>query len=257
MPTATLAALCAAAFAAGLVDAVVGGGGLIQTPALFLFLPTVPVPTVLGTGKVASLVGTAAAAASYLRRVRLDWRVAGPAAAAALVCAYLGARVASSVSRDAFRPFVLVMLAVMAAYTLWQKDFGALRRAGVRAARLPLAAAAIGAGVGLYDGFFGPGAGSILVFLFVGVAGLDFLGASAAAKVVNTVTNLAALSYFAAQGNVLYAVAIPMAACNLAGSLLGARLAVRRGAGFVRVFFLVVVSALGARIAYDVWRATP
>jgi len=129
--------------------------------------------------------------------------------------------------------------------------------AGVRAARLPAAAAAIGAGVGLYDGFFGPGAGSILVFLFVGVAGLDFLNASAAAKVVNTVTNLAALSYFAVQGNVLYGVALPMAACNLAGSLVGARLAVRRGAGFVRVFFLVVVSALGARIAYDVWRATP
>ena len=256
MPLATLAVLCAAAFTAGLVDAVVGGGGLIQTPALFLFLPaSLPVSTVLGTGKVASLAGTAAAAGTYLRRVRLDWRVTAPAAVAALLLAYLGARLASHVSRDAFRPFVLVMLVVMAAYTLWRKDFGALRRSHVDAGALPMYATAIGASVGLYDGFFGPGAGSILVFLFVGLAGLDFLGASASAKIVNTVTNLAALAYFAANGNVLYRVAVPMAACNLAGSIIGARIAVRRGTGFIRVFFLAVVSLLIARIAYDLVRA--
>ena len=256
MTTATLALLCAAAFTAGLIDSVVGGGGLIQTPALFLLMPsTTPVSTVLGTGKVASLAGTAAAAGTYLRRVRLDWRVTAPAALAALVLAYVGARLAGHVSRDAFRPFVLVMLVVMGAYTLWRKDFGALQRARVAADAVPVYATAIGASVGLYDGFFGPGAGSILVFLFVGVAGLDFLGASASAKVVNTVTNLAALAYFAVNGNVLYRVAVPMAACNLAGSMIGARLAVRRGTAFIRGFFLVVITLLIARIAYDLARA--
>lgn len=223
----------------------------MQLPALLLALPGVPVPTVIGTGKVASLIGTGAAAATYLRRVRVDWRVAAPAGAAAAATAFAGSRLTTFVSRETFRPVVLVMLVVMAAYTLWHKDFGALRHAPRRASRLPLYGAVIGAGVGLYDGFFGPGAGSLLVFLFVGVAGLDFLGASATGKVVNTLTNLASLAYFASHGNVLYRVALPLAVCNLAGSVIGARVAMRGGVRFVRLFFLVVVSALIARIAWD------
>jgi uncharacterized membrane protein YfcA len=250
-----LPALLAAAFVAGLVDSVVGGGGLIQTPARFLLLPGASVPEVLGTGKLASLSGTAAAAVTYARKVALDWPVTLPAAALATLFAFLGSRAASQLSREAFRPFVLVMLVVMGAYTLWRKDFGALRHAPVDPRRLPLYGVLIGGGVGLYDGFFGPGAGSILIFLFVGVVGLDFLGASAVAKVVNTLTNLSSLAYFATHGNVLLGVGIPLAACNLAGSVIGARVAVRRGTGFVRVFFLAIVTLLVARIAYDTWRA--
>ncbi len=246
-----LPALLAAAFVAGLVDSVVGGGGLIQTPALFLLLPGAPVSTVLGTGKLASLSGTAAAAATYARRVALDWTVTLPAAAAATVFAFLGSRVASHLSRDAFRPVVLVVLVTMAAWTLWKKDFGALQHTPVAAARRRLVGFGVGATVGFYDGFFGPGAGSILIFLFVGLAGLSFLRASASAKIVNTATNLASLAYFAAHGNVRYAVALPMAACNLAGGVVGARVALWRGAGFVRVLFLAIVAALFLKIGYD------
>jgi uncharacterized membrane protein YfcA len=250
-----LPALLGAAFVAGLVDAVVGGGGLIQTPALFLLLPGAPVPVVLGTGKVASLAGTAAAAVTYARRVALDWTVTLPAAAAATVFAFLGSRVASQLSRDAFRPVVLVVLVTMGAYTLWKKDFGSLQHTPVAEGRRRLVGLGVGASVGFYDGFFGPGAGSILIFLFVGLAGLTFLRASASAKIVNTATNIASLAYFAAHGNVRYAVALPMAVCNLAGGVVGARVALWRGAGFVRVLFLVIIAALFSKIAYDFVRA--
>ena len=250
-----LPALLAAAFVAGLVDSVVGGGGLIQTPALFLLLPGARVPEVLGTGKLASVSGTAAAAITYGRQVALDWPVTLPAAALATVFAFLGSRAASLLSRDAFRPFVIVMLVVMGAWTLWKKDFGALRHAAVPDRTRVLIGGAVGATVGFYDGFFGPGAGSILIFLFVGLAGLTFLSASASAKIVNTATNVASLAYFAAHGDVRYAVAVPMAVCNLAGGVVGARVALKRGAGFVRALFLVIVAALLARIAYDMLRA--
>jgi len=246
-----LPALLAAAFVAGLVDSVVGGGGLIQTPALFLLLPGARVPEVLGTGKLASVSGTAAAAVTYARKVALDWPVTLPAAALATLFAFVGSRAASHLSRDAFRPFVLVMLLVMAAYTLWKKDFGRLQHAAVPVRTRALVGAAVGASVGFYDGFFGPGSGSVLIFLFVGLAGLSFLRASASAKIVNTATNVASLVYFAAHGDVRYAVALPMAACNLAGGVVGARVALRRGAGFVRVLFLVIVAALLVKIGYD------
>lgn len=252
--SATLLLLCFFAFLAGFIDAIVGGGGLIQLPALLLLLPEVPVPVVLGTGKVASLAGTAAALRRYLggsAAVPLRWR---PVAVTALVAggfALLGARAVSGLHKEAVRPLVLGLLVLMAGYTFWRKDFGRLHAPRLHGPRELLTGIGLGATLGFYDGFFGPGTGSLLLFAFVGLFGYDFISASASAKVVNVATNLVALLYFVSTGQVLYHIALPMAACNMLGSTLGARLALRRGTGFVRGLFLVVVSGFILKLAWE------
>lgn len=250
--TLTLVLLCLFAFLAGFVDSVVGGGGLIQLPALLLLLKGVPVPTVFGTGKVSSLLGTAAALRRYAGQVPLRWRAVGTAAVVAGVFAFLGARVVSLLPSALMRPLVLGLLVVIAIYTFWRKDFGQLHAPRLAGRREIGMAVLVGAAIGFYDGFFGPGTGSFLLFAFVGLFGYDFLSASASAKLVNVATNLASLAYFAYTGQILWAVALPMAACNMVGSTLGAHVAVKQGTGFVRTLFLVVVCGIIAKLGWEV-----
>lgn len=247
----TLAALCAFAFLAGFIDAAAGGGGLIQVPALFVLMPGVSPATLLGTNKFASVWGTLSATIQYSRHVKLDWRATLPTCLAATVFGYLGAQLVATVDPTLFKPLVLILLIAVLAYTLWKKNLGALHAPKLSGTTQVLAALATGTVLGFYDGFFGPGTGSFLVFAFVGLFGFSFLAASASAKLVNLITNLAALAYFAAHGHVLYATAIPMAVCNVLGSQLGARLAIKNGSGFVRAIFVLVVGALILRYAYD------
>lgn len=244
--------LLAFAFLAGFIDAVAGGGGLVQVPALFILMPQVPAATLLGTNKFSSIWGTAFAAVQYARRMPLEWRATLPAVGAAFTFGFLGAGVAAHMPSDFMRPLVLVLLAAVLVYTLWKKDLGALHAPRLGRIATVLASLATGAAIGFYDGFFGPGTGSFLIFAFVGLFGFSFLAASASAKLVNVVTNLAALAYFVPNGHVLYGVALPMAACNIAGSLLGTRLALRLGSAFVRRVFVIVVGALLLRLAWDV-----
>jgi len=242
------------AFLAGFIDAMVGGGGLIQLPALLLLLPNVPIPTVLGTGKVASLAGTSASAFRYLRGltgVPIHWRTVAVAAVVAGCFALLGARAVSGLNKDLVKPLVLALLVLMAAYTFWRKDFGSLHAPRLHGRAELWTGVALGASIGFYDGFFGPGTGSLLLFAFVGLFGYDFLAASASAKVVNVATNVAGLAYFISTGQVLYQVALPMAVCNVLGSMLGTRVAMQRGTGFVRVLFLVVVSAFILKLGWE------
>jgi hypothetical protein len=240
-----------AAFGAGVVDAMAGGGGLIQLPALFAAYPTTAHPTLLGTGKLAGFAGTTSAAARFLRHVRLDWRLVLPAAAGAFVAALAGAWIATCIPPLRFRAMVPVLLAAVLLYTLLHKDFGREHRPR-RQGRHGSALAAAGAGViGLYDGFFGPGTGSFLVFLFVRVFGLDFLHASASAKLVNAAANLAAILLFGLTGNLFWLLGLAMAACNVAGAQVGSHLAIRHGSGFVRTVFIAVVSCLIAKTAWD------
>ena len=243
--------LLAAAFIAGLVDAVVGGGGLVQIPALFTAYPAEPAATLFGTNKSASVFGTANAAWRYARRVELPWRTILPAALAAFICSYVGAAVVAWLPRDAIRPLILALLVFAAVYTLWRKDFGQLHRPAHTGARELFYAALLGGAIGFYDGFFGPGTGSFLIFLFVRCFGFDFLHASASAKLVNVATNLAALAYFLPNGHVSVGLAVVMALANVGGSLVGTALALRHGSRFVRLAFLVVVSGLILRFAWD------
>lgn len=249
--TPALIALCGFAFLAGFIDSVVGGGGLIQIPALFVLLPQLPPAAIFGTNKFAAIWGTASATLQYSRHVPIDWRVVLPAGGAAAAAAFLGARTVSLIGNAELKPLVLVMMVAVLAYTLWKKNFGRLHAPKLDDRQQLLTGLAIGTGIGFYDGFFGPGTGSFLIFAFVGLFGFSFLAASASAKAVNTVTNLAALAYFAANGSVLYAYAIPMAIFNVAGSWLGSRLAVAKGSGFVRLLFIAVVTVLIVRVGWD------
>ena len=245
------ALLGAAAFLAGLVDAVVGGGGLIQLPAIFSLFPKEVPATLLGTNKLASVFGTTTAAVNYARRVRVAWSTAAPAAVAAFVLSFAGAWTVTHVPADFVRfllPFVLVAVAV---YTFKKKDFGSVHAPVHSGMTERWFAVGIGAAIGFYDGFFGPGTGSFLLFLFVRFFGFDFLGASAAAKVVNVACNVAALIWFGYSGHLIWQLGMLMAACQICGSLVGTRLAIKHGSAFVRKLFLAVVSLLILKTGYD------
>ncbi|MDD3482329.1 TSUP family transporter [Azovibrio restrictus] len=235
--------LAPAAFFAGMVDAVVGGGGLIQIPVLLSAFPQTSIPTLFGTNKVASITGTSAALWRYARAISIPWRLVLPATGAALLGAWLGAAVVAWIPRDAMQPLVVVMMLAVAIYTFLRKSLGQEETHAARPGDL-WRGALFGLVIGFYDGFFGPGTGSFLIFGFVRLFGLDFVRASASAKVVNVATNLSATAFFISHGPILWVVGLTMAACNLAGAYVGTHLALKHGAGFVRKAFLVVVSVL-------------
>jgi uncharacterized protein len=246
--------LCLCAFAAGFVDSIVGGGGLIQLPALFIFLPpsyAASIQLVFGTNKLSSMCGTATAVLQYSRRVDIPWRSILPAAVAAFILSATGVMVLRLVKSDFLKPLTLVLLIAVAVYTYSRKSFGHLHAPKFLADHERLLAVLVGTVIGFYDGFFGPGTGSFLMFIFIGLFGFDFLTASASSRAINLATNLGALIVFAASGLVLYEYALPMGLCNVAGALLGTRLAVLKGNRVVRVVFLGVVTIMIARFAWE------
>jgi uncharacterized membrane protein YfcA len=252
-PTLTVLVLLGlAAVCAGFVDAVVGGGGLIQLPALLIGLPQATPLQILATNKLGSICGTTVSSATYYRRIKPDPRTFLPMMLLALAGSVAGALVASQIPRAAFEPLVLIVLVVVGAYVLLKPDLGqttVLRYAG----RQHLAAAmAVGVVIGFYDGALGPGTGSFFVFALVGLLGYNFLEASAKARLANWATNLGALLVFIPQGGVLWKTGLVLGVCNIAGAYTGARVTVSRGTRFVRVFFIVVVSAFIVRIGGDV-----
>jgi uncharacterized membrane protein YfcA len=252
-PTLTVLALLAlAALAAGFVDAVVGGGGLIQLPALLLGLPNASPVQILATNKLGSICGTSVSSLTYYKRVRPDPRTFLPLMALAFTGAVLGALVASQVPREAFEPIVLVVLVVVGLYVVLKPSLGTETLLRHGRGRHVTTAMAVGFVIGFYDGAMGPGTGSFLVLSLVALLGYSFLDASAKARMANWATNLGALVVFVPQGAVLWKVGLLMGAANLVGGYVGARVAVSRGARFVRVFFIVVVSAFVVRIGGDV-----
>lgn len=245
------------AFLAGFIDSVVGGGGLIQLPALLLLLPreaSADLASVFGTNKAASICGTGVAVAQYAPRVAINWSSIVPAALAAFVCSYLGAMAVSRFDRELLEPVILVLLVGVAFYTVLRPNLGSLHAPAFSRHHERSLGIVMGAVLGFYDGFFGPGMGSFLIFTFVGLFGFDFLSASASAKVINFATNLAALILFASTGHVLYEYAAPMAVCQILGSVIGTRVAMSRGNRFVRTLFLVVSAVLIARFGWEVLR---
>ncbi|QJD99978.1 TSUP family transporter [Massilia forsythiae] len=246
-----LVLLACAAFVAGLVDAVVGGGGLIQIPAIFAVYPKEVPATLLGTNKLAAVFGTAVAAVKYARRVTVAWSTAAPAALAAFVLSFVGAWTVTRVPGDFVRSLLPLILLAVAVYTFKKKDLGEIHAPLHSGMTERLLATGVGAAIGFYDGFFGPGTGSFLIFLFVRFFGFDFLSASAAAKIVNVACNVSALIWFGYSGHLIWQLGLLMAVCQIGGSLVGTRLALKHGSGFVRKLFLLVVGALIVKTAYD------
>lgn len=241
-----------AAFAAGWIDAVVGGGGLLQLPALML-IPGLAPAQILATNKLASIFGTATSSLTYLRRTKPDLRTAVPMAFIALCGSFAGAFVATQLPASAFKPIVVVALVVVAVLTAARPTMGQVAAQRWRGGRHLAVSGAIGAAIGFYDGMIGPGTGTFLVISLVGVIGYDFLRASATAKIVNFATNLGALLLFVPTGAVIWPLALVLAVANVAGSYLGSRMAIAKGTTFIRLAFLVVVGVLIVKLSLDVW----
>ncbi len=256
MPTLpVLLLLNLAALLAGFVDAIVGGGGLITVPALMLGLPAgTALPTLLGTNKFVAVTGTTVAAGKFLRSGVLSPReMVAPVLASALG-ASVGVWLTYRIQPTFLRPLMLGLLVVMLAFTLFKPALGKLHAPRFGLHRQRSLAAGIALLLGFYDGFFGPGTGSLLIFLFVAVLGFDFLRASALAKSVNWASNVTSMVLFVAQGSWLPSVAIGMAVANGLGGYLGARVALSKGSGWVRGVFIVVVGALILRLGWQVWQ---
>jgi len=240
--------LCGAAFFAGLVDAVAGGGGLISLPALLA--AGVPPHLALGTNKVQSFAGTAFSVIRYQREGYLHKPIAVPAACAALVGSFLGARLAMAVPGRYLEHLVPWILVGVGVFTFARPGFGEVDRSAGQKQGSVLTAGLIGLFLGCYDGFFGPGTGSFLIFFFVILFGFGFVRASANAKPVNLASNIAALAAFAAAGEVMWRTAWPMALANIAGNWLGAGLAVKRGARVIKPLFGLVLAGLLVKLLF-------
>lgn len=247
-----LTLLALAALFAGFVDAVVGGGGLVQLPALLLGLPSASPVQVLATNKLASICGTSVSSVTYYRRVRPHAGTFIPLMAFAFAGSLCGALLAGHIPSEAFDPIVLVVLVLVGAYVLFKPDLGEVTKLRFTGHRHTAIAMTAGFVIGAYDGLLGPGTGSFFVFSLVGFLGYSFLEASAKARMANWATNLAALCVFVPQDAVMWRTGLVMGAANLLGGYLGVRTAVARGARFVRVFFIIVVAGFIVRIGGEV-----
>jgi uncharacterized protein len=245
--------LSCAAFAAGFVDAIIGGGGLIQTPITLIMLPQYPVATLLGTTKIPSISGTIMATIQYTKKIKIKWQLMAVICTVALVAAFTGARLVNVTSNKFMKPVIFCMLIIVALYTYTTKDFGNAPKKIIDQKKELLFGISFALIIGFYDGFIGPGAGSFMVLFFITILGFDFLKANAHSKLVNVATNLGSLIFFIAKGNILFQYAIPMAACNIAGSFIGSKLAILKGNRFVRIFFLFIIAATILRFGYDIF----
>ncbi|NCI46036.1 sulfite exporter TauE/SafE family protein [Sediminibacterium soli] len=253
MDLSTLMLLCVFAFTAGLVDAIAGGGGLIQTPAALVLLPQYPVATIIATIKLPSFTGTGLAIGQYIRRVRLHFPTAVLMCITAFGAAFAGSALLTMVSSRFMKPVIFFILAGVAVYTYTKKNFGEHTTKPYSRKKQLWYAFLISLVIGFYDGFIGPGAGSFLILAFIALLGYDFLHASANAKLVNMATNSGSIALFLLKGTILWSVALPMAVCNGLGGIIGARLAIAKGNHFIRLFFLCIVTATLLRLAYDVF----
>ena len=247
-----LLALVLAAFVAGWVDSVVGGGGLIQLPALVIGLPAeTSTPEVLGTNKLSSVAGTLVATATYLRRIRVPLAVVVPLVISAFAGSAAGSSVARFLPKEWLTPIVLVAIIAVGTYTFVRPEMGRNHEARHSGRALTWRVSAIGLVVGFYDGVLGPGTGSFFVIGIVAVLGFGFLQGTVAAKIANLTTNLASILVFGLHGEILWLLGAVMAAANLTGGFIGARMALRLGNGFIRGVLLVVLSVLAAKLAWD------
>lgn len=251
----TVIFLVAASFFAGFVDSIAGGGGLIQLPALLIGLPKTEIVTVLGTNKLASVFGTATAAGLYRRQIKPEPKVLIAMALPAFIGSAAGASLASRIPTSSMRPIVLTLLIAVAIYTWLKPDLGMIELLKHHSARRIQIAALAGAVIGFYDGIFGPGTGSFLMLVLVASLGYAFITASAIAKVVNVSTNLGALIIFGMHGAIIWQIGLALGAANVAGAVVGARLAIRGGSTIVRKVFLIVTIALIVKVGIDTFQS--
>lgn len=239
------------AFMAGLIDSAVGGGGLVQLPGIFSVYPNQASAVLHGTNKLASFSGTSVATWQYARRIQFHWHMLAGAVIMAFAFSYLGAKLIPYLPKEYLRPIMLVLMILMVAYTFHKKDLGHTHQPKFQKSGERYAGLLLGATIGFYDGFFGPGTGSLLAFAFVKWLGFDFLSATAHAKVINLTTNFAALSFFIPHGYILWGTALLMSVFNISGAYVGTHIVTKHGAPLVRKIFMVMLSIIILKFSYD------
>lgn len=255
MDATTFALATLAGFGAGFLDSIVGGGGLIMTPAMLNLFPEWAILNVIATQRTSSIMGTTVAAVNYFRHVQVPWRLVSAACITALLASAAGATLAKRVDPNLLKWVILTLCVVLAAYTFMRKNLGVEHQPRFQGRAEWIAAAAVGLCTGFYNGLIGPGTGTLMVFAFVSVIGLDFLRASAASKAANVAADLSSWSVLMLSGYVRWVVVLPLILGNMLGSQLGSRLAILRGSRFVRYVFLGVVCALIAKLMLDLYRS--
>lgn len=245
--------LCLAAFGAGFIDSVVGGGGLIQLPALLLAFPHLPVVTLLGTNKMVSVAGTAFSAYRFSRQVPFQLSLMMPAILTAFVSSFAGAYVVSLVTNDFLKPIFIILMVMIFFLTIRNRHFG-MKDQDPSIKIAVWKPVSVGLVLGFYDGFFGPGMGTLLIIAYVGLMGMTFVQGSASAKIINLTTNVAAISFFMMKGTILWNTALIMMVFNVAGAVVGVRMALLKGNEFVRGLLRFIVLAMIIKTAYEVWR---
>ncbi len=240
------------AFLAGFIDAVVGGGGLLQLPALLITMPNQSVSTVFGTNKISAFLGTSSAAIQYARKIKFNYPLLLNVATFAFVASHFGAKAVSLIKPEVIKPILLIILILIAIFIIKKKNIGLTQTKQVSPPKQFLFGALIGLTVGFYDGFFGPGTGSFLMLGFVTLLGFEFLAATAHAKIINCLTNISALIVFISQGNFIMSIGLFMASMNITGNILGSKMALKKGNTFVRKIFLVSMTLLILRYGWDV-----
>lgn len=236
---------------AGFVDAMAGGGGLIQLPALIIGLPNKELPLILGTNKVPSIFGTSAAARNYFKNLKPDIPLTITMMVPAFIGSMAGAAFAASVPKEFFKPFIVLLLTSVAIYTWRKPELGMIENLKFTNQKRLFLVALIGLLIGFYDGIFGPGTGTFLVFFLVSGIGYAFLKASGTAKLVNIATNAGAILSFQITGHIWWQLGLLLAIANVSGAILGSRLAIKGGSPLVRKVFLAVTFLLITRVAWD------
>jgi uncharacterized protein len=239
-----------AGFAAGLIDSIVGGGGLVLTPAMLNLHPGLHILQAIGTQRTSSIMGTSVAAWNYLRKIQVERRIIVPACLSALCASAIGVQFAKRIDPDVLKWTVLVICVALALYTVFRKDLGLQEDRRFHPQHETLVAIGIGAGTGFYNGLIGPGTGTLMVFAFVSFLGLDFLKSSAVSKAANVSADLSSWTVLLFSGFVIWVLAIPLIIGNMLGSYIGSHMAIRKGQAFVRALFLIIVLALIARQAW-------
>lgn len=245
----TLTAL--AGFAAGFIDSIVGGGGLVLTPAMLNLHPNLTILQAIATQRTSSILGTSVAAWNYLRSIYIERHIILPACIAALISSAIGVQFAKKIDPALLKWTVLCICLVLALYMAFRKELGLKEERRFHPKHETIAAISIGIATGFYNGLIGPGTGTIMVFAFVSFMGLDFLKSSAVSKAANVSADLSSWTVLFISGFVLWALAIPLIIGNIIGSYIGSHMAIRKGQAFIRMVFLIIVLALISRQAWQ------
>lgn len=248
-----LALLALAMFASGFIDAIAGGGGLIQTPAMLLSFPDENPVSVVATSKTAAFFGTTTAAIKYRLSIKTNPQLLIAMVIPAFIGACFGSLLASYISPESFKSSIFFMMIAIFIYTLLKPDLGKIHVERHSHRKLMIIGAIAAALIGFYDGLIGPGTGTMLMIALVAVMGFAFVGASAIAKVVNATTNLASIIVVGLKIGIMWKLGILLGLANLVGGYTGSHMAIKKGSGFIRIFYLTVTGILIVRLGYSLY----